>query len=913
MTWSREDIPNLRAVAARSLAFFTIIAVVVLGAIVYVVYVDFAAERSRARAAEEVRLSLASEVLGRNLGDVAANVRTLAHVGAVRDFVENPTAGNRTQVQDLFVTFARYQRTYDQIRVINAAGLETVRVNYNDGSPRPVPQNELQNKADRYYFRESIGLAKGSIYFSPLDLNIERGVVERPFKPMIRVATPLIDEQNQRRGVLVVNYLAQVTLKRFAQAMSDSWGSPMLLNGEGYWLYGTDKADEWGFMFDNGRTFGKRFSEAWDYMRGREQGVIETSAGYFLFRTVHPYRAMQLGRFTEAAGGDYTWIVVTRVPLQAVRFSPLAIFQTRVDAIALPLAASAVLAFVLAWLRTGNLQNAARLSQAAAVFDNTDQAIIITDAEDRIIAANKAFTGMSGYTTEEVLGTNPRLQHTGRETPDFYKKMQAALEASGRWEGEVLKRRKNGEVYQAWQNISVVKNARGAVANYVSISADISSLKQAEERMAYLAHHDALTGLPNRLLFGADLDLALERAKRRGLRVALMFLDLDRFKIINDTLGHARGDQLLQAVATRLRTSVRSEDVVARLGGDEFTVILSEIGHSEDAAMLADKIIRTISRPVQVDGHEVVSSASIGISVYPDDALQGDDLIKAADVAMYRAKERGRNTYQFYSSELAVKAFEYLSIEHGLRRALERGEFVLYYQPQVAMETGKIAGFEALIRWRDPQWGLVMPERFIPVAEESGLIEPMGDWVLRTACADIERWRAIGLPAIRVAVNLSARQIMREDFAEKVEAILAETPLKEGALVLELEITENLVQAAEHSIIALERLKSLGVSLAIDDFGTGYSSLSHLKLLPLDRLKIDRSFVRDIPFDANDEAIATAIIAMGHSLGLKIVGEGVENSEQLASLKAKGCDEVQGFFFSEAVSADAVVDLLAEE
>jgi diguanylate cyclase (GGDEF)-like protein/PAS domain S-box-containing protein len=553
----------------------------------------------------------------------------------------------------------------------------------------------------------------------------------------------------------------------------------------------------------------------------------------------------------------------------------------------------------------------AKLRQAATVFDSTMEAIMIADAARKIIAVNRAYTNITGYEPEEVSGKDAsQLHKSGQHNEGFYQRIWQTLERTGQWQGEVWNRRKNGELYPAWENISIVKDDQGRITNYVAVMSDISPIKQAEERLTYLAHHDALTGLPNRLAFVANLEQALERAKRHQQKVALLFLDLDRFKLINDTMGHAAGDQMLQVVSARLKKCVRAEDTVARLGGDEFTVILDEIAHAEDAAILAGKIIHAIEQPIPIDNRKVITSTSIGISIYPDDALNAEDLAKAADAAMYRAKARGRHAYDFYTAELTATALAHLALEDALRLALVKNEFTLHYQPLFDLRQRKIVGVEALLRWQRPQQGLIGPDDFIAVAEETGLIQPIGEWVLREACLQAAQWRAAGLPPLRLSVNLSARQILHNGLAKLIEDTLKQQNLHPGDLHLELEVTERVLYSEERGVEALRHLKHLGVQIAIDDFGTGYSSLSQLKQLPVDTLKIDRTFMKDIPESAGDQAIAAAIISLGHTMDLKVVAEGVETQAQLNFLEAHGCDEVQGFLFSKPVSPEQIRHLL---
>ncbi|MDH5229408.1 MAG: EAL domain-containing protein [Gammaproteobacteria bacterium] len=468
-------------------------------------------------------------------------------------------------------------------------------------------------------------------------------------------------------------------------------------------------------------------------------------------------------------------------------------------------------------------------------------------------------------------------------------------------------RRKDGEHIWLETNITLIDSSHHHSSHEViAVSRDITERKETEERLLYLANYDSLTGLPNRALFRDRLRRAIARAQRNDSHVALMFLDLDRFKNINDSLGHHAGDQLLRGVARRLKQYARKGDTIARLGGDEFTVILEGINNADDAAVVAKKILELMEPPFKVDGHEVAASTSIGITLYPDDAADMRTLLKNADTAMYRSKEKGRNHYQFYTADMNAKAYEYLLLENNLRHALDREEFRLYFQPQIDLHTQGIIGIEALLRWEHPEQGLLQPENFIPFAEETGLIIPIGEWVLRSACRHAVSWQKAGLPPVRVAVNLSMRQFRQKDFVQLIADALQETGL--APQYLELEITESfLAHNVEQATEILRDLHKLGVHLSIDDFGTGYSSLSYLKRFPLNTLKIDQSFVRDITTDPDGATIAEAIIALGQSLNLSVIAEGVEDHEQVFFLKGRGCDLAQGFFFSHPIASEKVI------
>lgn len=548
---------------------------------------------------------------------------------------------------------------------------------------------------------------------------------------------------------------------------------------------------------------------------------------------------------------------------------------------------------------------------AANALENTAEGVMIFDANRRIVSVNKAFTSITGYAPDEAIGRDPEFLRSSEHDDAFYAELWGVIHETGLWKGEMWRRRKNGEIYPEWRSITAVKGQEGKVSHYVAVFDDISQVKQDKARLEFMAHHDALTHLPNRTLFHDRLEEALHRARRHGTLVGVLFLDLDHFKNINDSLGHGVGDMLLQSVTTRLKTCVRDSDTVSRFGGDEFAILLDELREPQDAAKVAEKLRDALTKPFTLDGHELFISASIGISCFPEDGEDAQTLLKNADVAMYRAKEMGRNTYQFFSTEMNAHTLKTLLMTNNLRVALERNEFLLNYQPVIDLSSGRITGVEALIRWKHPELGMVPPLQFIPLAENTGLIGPIGEWVLRTACRQMRDWQASGIAPKRMAVNLSARQFRQKDLVQRIASILEETGLDPPSL--ELEITESMVMhdpAGAEQI--LDELHRMGVYLAIDDFGTGYSSLSYLKRFPIDFLKIDRSFVKNIPEDPEDVAITRAIIALARSLDLWVIAEGVETDKQLAFIKAEGCEEAQGYLFSKPRTAEELEPLLRE-
>ncbi|MGE4318435.1 MAG: EAL domain-containing protein [Deferribacterales bacterium] len=550
-----------------------------------------------------------------------------------------------------------------------------------------------------------------------------------------------------------------------------------------------------------------------------------------------------------------------------------------------------------------------QLILAASVLENTVEGITITDQNGVIQKVNPAFTSITGYTAAEAIGKTPRILKSDKHDDAFYEKMWSKLLTKGGWSGEIWNRRKNGDAYPEWLSINSIKDSYGKITHFVAIFHDISEVKQGEEKLKYQAHHDTLTGLPNRQLFNDRLEMALAFAKRHRQKVAVLFIDLDNFKNVNDTMGHYTGDILLQRVAEILKECVRLEDTVARLGGDEFMIILQDIESENNAVETARRILSEFAHPINIHENDFFINASIGITIYPDD---GDDvltIVKNADLAMYRVKETGKNSYQLFTKTMNDKVQNRVNMERELRKSINDNEFEVYYQPKVSLLTGKITGSEALIRW-NKNGTMISPMEFIPVAEDTGHIISIGKWVLRKACEDTVRLHRGGFPHLTVAVNLSARQFRDETLIDSVCDILKETGLPPHNL--ELEITENTVmEDIQTTIIYLAKLVEKGVRISIDDFGTGYSSLSYLKKFPISILKIDRSFIKDIPDDTDDIVISESIISLAKSLNLMVVAEGTETEEQIDFCRDKGCDEVQGYYFSKPVRIEEYADMLA--
>ncbi|RRS36002.1 MAG: hypothetical protein OI74_00615 [Gammaproteobacteria bacterium (ex Lamellibrachia satsuma)] len=557
------------------------------------------------------------------------------------------------------------------------------------------------------------------------------------------------------------------------------------------------------------------------------------------------------------------------------------------------------------------LEQELRLS--SMVFEAHD-AMIITDDQGRIQRVNRRFVEMTGYSPEDVFGKTPSILKSGRHDDRFYRNLWKQLTDSGSWQGEIWNQRRNGEVYPQWTSISLIRDNKGTIIHFLSSMVDVSKQRRAEAEVEFLAYHDSLTGLPNRVLLFDRLNQALARSSRSGSVGASVFIDLDRFKNINDSLGHLVGDGMLKEFSRRLKKLVRKDDTLARLGGDEFMMVLNELGPDHESATnkvlsIAEKFKASLAEPYHIREYELHTTSSIGVTLFSGDGETAEDIIRRADTAMYKAKEEGRNAIRFYLPEMQAQVRDRLAMENDMRIAMEKDQFKLFFQPQIDIQTGELIGAEALLRWRHPERGYILPDHFIPIAEDTGLIVSLGEYVLREVCCRNRIWHDAGLPKIPIAVNVSPVQFRRTDFLNQVNSILGDTQL--SPRYLELEMTEtafmqNIVEVKD----TLTQLKAQGVNIAIDDFGTGYSSLSYLNQMAIDKLKIDQSFIQDVSTDQNNATITKTIISMAQYLNLKTIGEGVETLDQFKFLQHSGCDEVQGFLFHEPVPMEIFSDML---
>ena len=988
-------------------------------------------------ASRELAVNLTAERISGFLNEPALLLRAFRTERQVVDSLEHLETHFSVLESALF-NLARREPSYDQVRWIDEQGMEQIRIQRLMGQPIRVADHLLQDKSGRYYFQDAMKLDADGVYFSPLDLNVERGKIEQPYRPTVRVAVPAENSRGQRKGIFIINRDADALFGMIHSAVGQD--RLLLANASGDWLRGMRPEQDWGFMF--GRTDGlaETYPKVWAEIRDRDSGQIANADGVWIWSTVSPFETVLRGTEAEypaearykllsfisqptlaaisrdvwatllpfmALGALAFWALLVRLidtreraretAARLAESERLRKVEERADEAetqALALVESNVNGMLTVdvrghimmtnpalnqmfgyeegellgqpleilvphdirsghkrdrtqflkkprqqrmrqglpvWGRCKNgeqiplevslspvkahsgvkvtatvidirnrMEAESQLRQMASVFENTGDGIVITDDESRILNVNHAFVEITGYSAQEVLGKTPQFYHSGRHTSEFYRDMERKIHETGHWRGEHTGRRKDGTIYSEWLTVSRVTNEAGEITNYVHVFADISRIKDSEEQLDRLTHHNTLTDLPNRRLFMQRLEHALVQANRRGKSLAVIILDLDNFKHINDGLGHDVGDQLLQQVAAILTDALRQDDTVARLGGDEFGLMLEDMASTENAESLAIKLIERLDAPLTISQHEVRVTSSMGICFYPQDGQDSVTLLKNADAAMYRAKEDGRNRYQFYTEALTTRSVERLNLETSLRQSLERGDFYLVYQAQVELRTGRLTGVEALIRWNHPEMGLISPARFIPLAEESGLILQLEQWVFHQACTQARDWLDRGINFGRMAINLSGKSINAGNVPKIISQTLLETHCP--AECIELEVSEGFImQRAMAAIEQLNELREMGIALAIDDFGTGYSSLAYLKQLPVDKLKIDQAFVRDVTTDPNDRAIVSAVIAMGHKLNLLVIAEGVETREQAKFLIEEGCQEAQGYLYSKPI------------
>lgn len=865
------------------------------------------------------------------------------------------------RLTDIFVAFAEANPEYTKLRFIGVAdeGRELVRVDRLPGQLHAVPNNARQRKQDRYYFRETAQLLPGQVYLSEIDFNRENGAVNDTPVRTLRAATPVFDSQGKLFGMVVLSFDIGSLLDTLHYEQPPLAGiRPYVVDRHGQYLLHHDPSREFAFEFGRKTSLADELPLLAPILDPQQPASIpfadirtgqETS--WFSARRVHydpassqsfmvvlyalPDETLQSGIRKNQPQWRVTTVLLGLAILSGIMLGlhllmrPLHQLANAAQAfsegkkeIALPtLPYGEIGALTQAFARMRDKisereevmeaeirRKTAHIQLAQSVIDHTAEGVAVCDAAACFISVNPAFTHITGYTAEEVTGQSTRLLKSDHHDPVFYQNMWETLLRTGTWQGEVWNRRKNGEAYLEWLTINKVRNSDSDAA-YVCVFSDITELQRKDERIRHLAYHDALTGLPNRMLLQDRLKHAIVRATRDGMRLAVMFIDLDRFKQVNDTLGHEAGDRLLVATSQRLGDKLRASDTVARIGGDEFVILLEQIGPTANVDELANALIATVSEPLELHGEKVQVGASIGIALYPNDGEDVHALMKHADIAMYAAKTAGRNTSRYFNANMTDAANRRNLLDKHLREAIALNQLALFYQPKACLTSGSVQSVEALLRWHHPERGLIAPDEFIPLAEESNLIVDIGNWVLQQALAQVANWHSRGIK-LGVAVNLSARQLAYDGLVDHVRNLLQAFAIPASAL--ELELTESSMMAdIDRARQQLNLLKNLGVRIAIDDFGTGYSSLAHLRRLPVDVIKIDRSFVGKADRDANDAIVVKTILSLAQALGLDVVAEGVETEAQATLLREAGCQTAQGHLLSYPLPADELESWLA--
>jgi diguanylate cyclase (GGDEF)-like protein/PAS domain S-box-containing protein len=822
----------------------------------------------------------------------------------------------KSYTEKKLLNFMEYNPLYDQLRFIDLHGMEKFRINNHADYPRIVPTEELQSKVDSYYFQDVMKLSPKEVYISKVDLNVEHGKIEVPHKPILRVAKKVYNDKGEAEGILVLNILFEKMMQIILHFNHANFPSAYIANGNGNWLV-AEGEETYTFMFGDESNQVMKYSQSlWKSMQSSSSGTLIENGSLLSYKNVNALgmlQQIQLKYNIEPSeivlkgmnNESLQWWIIQKIPESLVKEKmwenifkglPYLIFG-----MAVVIVLSVYLISFYRRIKNANLQF--RLIENS--FENADEGMIITDNQTRILRVNAKYEAITGYTSEELLGSTPQKFSSGWTDNSVYKKMWEGILEEQYWEGEIVGRRKDGTVYDQWLRIIVLKDDGTKTVNYLGIATDISERKKNQDRIYKLAYEDPLTGLPNRKLFLDRMQHAIAKAKRDKQRVSLMFIDLDDFKLINDTAGHMAGDQVLREVSNRVQYLIREGDTLSRIGGDEFVILLEQVD-TMDVINIAQKVLDSLSESLIIEENKYFISASMGIAFFPDDALDGESLFKHADTAMYKAKEQGKNNYCFFTSEMNKEVNGRVTMTRHLKEATKTGAFSLVYQPQISLETNRVIGAEALIRWNDPELGFISPATFIPLAESTSLIIPITMWVIENSCKAIETLCKECDSKLNIAINISSIHLKEKDFVEQIH----ETILKAGVSPeqIELEITEGaLIDNVEDTVEKLQTLKKYGYKIAIDDFGTGYSSLSYLKLFGFEKLKIDQAFVKGLPANQEDVSLTKSIIAIGKALGMRLIAEGAETQENVEFLKANGCDMIQGYYYSKPLPIDEFI------
>jgi diguanylate cyclase (GGDEF)-like protein/PAS domain S-box-containing protein len=905
------------SVLFQLLIWFLPFALLVIASSVYLYKSEEQREFIAQSLSENAKISLAKGAVEQTLEGIYSDTYLVAQNLSLQELITNKSSGLTWRFLHDLRLISQSRKHYDEISWIDETGMERARVHFNGNHTNLIPEEKLTNRSTADYFTRTLGLNAGEIYVTPHDLNAESA--ESAHKRILRIATPVVDINGYKHGVIVFNCPSEILVQKFISSALTGDEHAMLVNRDGYYLEKSPGVETFSNPpYPDTLSIANSKPVAWQHIGGHTQGQFMSADGLWTFATIYPASITPSKRVAYSTDFNATqnldWKVVRHIP-QAQLLSRTKVLGERL----IPVSTLLLGLIFFSSLKHARTHVRAQLAEtdlriAATAFES-EESMIITDSRGIILKVNQVFTATTGYTSEEAVGKTPSLLKTDRHSAEFYHEMWRQIKQTGKWQGEIWDKRKNGEIYPKLLNIYAVKGKNGVVTHYVGSYTDLTERKMAEEKIISLAFYDTLTGLPNRRLLLDRLNYALASGLRTGKNGALLFIDLDKFKTLNDTLGHDIGDLLLKQVAHRLKACVREIDTVARIGGDEFVVMLEDLNaESVEAAaqteVIGEKILAALRIPYQLLTNEFHSSVSIGISLFSNNGQSQDEPLKQADIAMYQAKKSGRNKLRFFDQNMQDTISSRANLEAELRKALENKQLQLHYQIQVDSAHQTI-GAEVLLRWIHPVSGIISPAQFVPIAEETGLILPIGLWVLETACAQLKKWQDNPATAqLILAINVSARQFHQNGFATEVRSVIERHDINPA--LLKLELTEGmLLNNLDDTIATMRSLQEFGVQFSLDDFGTGYSSLQYLKRLPLAQLKIDQSFVRDLATCHNDQAIVRTIIAMAHSLNLNVIAEGVETEIQRQILLENQCSHYQGYLFGKPMPIEQFESLLS--
>jgi len=844
-----------------------------------------------------ILLNEQSDIISDNLYKIASDISYLSRTKDI-------TSATKVQKHDL-LEYIKHNSIYDQLRIINLAGNEIFRINQINNQAQIVAKKDLQSKKNRYYIDKALELKYGEFYISPLDLNIENGKVELPKKPTIRIATVIFDAKGIKKGIIVLNVLYKKLLDDLQASIEKKQAQLLLTNAKGNWLIAANKKDSWGFMFEDKANQLKNFNtHLWENIQKNSDGIVSDSKSLYYYKTINPLEIIfQKNHINNISDTFKNGLKSEHLRLHFIIATPKeVIFNRTFNNVKKGIPYSVIAIFILLILVTYLIRlvdtlllQTEKLTLSASCFINSDDGMVITDAQTKILQVNPRYKEITGYEESELLGSFTNKLSSGLTTKEKYMEIWKSINDFGKWQGEVRDRKKDGSVYIQWLRIVAIKSTQGDIKNYLGVTTDITHKRDSDQKIYTLAYKDPITGLANRKLFKDELSHSLILAKLHKRSVAVISLDIDNFKLINDTAGHRIGDLFLNKLALHLQSCIGEDDTLSRFGGDEF-FILMDFADEQKVCALGQKILESFRSSIAIDEHEYFTSCSMGIALYPNDAVSVDELLQHADTAMYRAKEEGKHRYKFFATEMNRESHRRLSIEKNLKTAIEKDEFILFFQPQISLETKTINGAESLIRWKNLELGYVSPAEFIPIAESSDTIIPLTMWVIKQSCEMLKIVQKKHKD-LTIAVNISSKHIVQENFSEEIFECVQSQGI--CPTQLELEITEgSLIDDIEDTVIKLNKLKSYGFRIAIDDFGTGYSSLSYLKKFGFNKLKIDQAFIRDLPHDAEDTGITKSIIAISKVLNMKVIAEGAETLENIQFLEQNSCDLIQGYYFS---------------